>query len=84
MKKIFSEARTFVSIYSCLEGQSWKETFIRMHKEYGQYISCYRDIRGIWNRLKKFLELHCPSILRSLQGGYKLVYIIRGLVKEEY
>ena len=61
--------------YSCTEGRSWKEMFINMHKEYGRYISCYRKIKGTWNKLEKYLEGHCPSILQSLQGECRKAYL---------
>ena len=56
--------------FSCPEGQTWKETFVKMHKEYGRYITHYSNIRGAWNKIEKFLARYCPSILESLKGEY--------------
>lgn len=63
------QCQYYYLINSCPEGLTWKETFVRMHKEYGRYIMHYSNIRGAWNKIEKFLASYCPSILESLKDG---------------
>lgn len=48
--------------------KAWKDCFVSLFKEYGRY-SCYREIRRAWWKIEKFLQLYCPSVMQSLQGG---------------
>ena len=68
----YTLSRCYIYNFSCPEGLTWKETFVKTHKEYGRYITHYSNIRGAWNKIEKFLARYCPSILESLKGEYRI------------
>ncbi|XP_045197446.2 F-box only protein 3-like [Mercenaria mercenaria] len=52
----------------CDKTETWYEHFVSLFSEYGRYTH-YKEIRCAWDKIEKFLEKYCPTILASLQDG---------------
>jgi len=51
------------------ECKTWKGTFEKFYKAYGQYIDCYRHVKEAWNKLEKWLMEYSPECYDSLNEG---------------
>lgn len=59
------------AVFRCTNELGWRSTFEEYFREYGKYMSCYRDIRKAWNQIETYFILkggHDMPVLKSLNG----------------
>uniref|UniRef100_A0A131YLE5 F-box protein 3 n=1 Tax=Rhipicephalus appendiculatus TaxID=34631 RepID=A0A131YLE5_RHIAP len=51
------------------EGATWRSHFQELYRDLRRYVHCYAAMKTAWQKIKTFMQKHCPVIAQSIKGN---------------
>ncbi|KAH6924212.1 hypothetical protein HPB50_013857 [Hyalomma asiaticum] len=51
------------------EGATWRSHFQELYRDLRRYVHCYAAMKSAWQKIKTFMQKHCPVIAQSIKGN---------------
>ncbi|XP_077530876.1 F-box only protein 3-like isoform X2 [Haemaphysalis longicornis] len=51
------------------EGATWRSHFQALYRDLQRYVHCYAAMKLAWQKIRAFMQQHCPVIAQSIKPG---------------